>query len=54
MLAKAKVKAMAKVKDIYSTDVIYEHHLRLSKYFYSTGHRGLYYKTITIISDDRK
>jgi hypothetical protein len=34
MLAKAK----AKVKHIYSTDVICHRHLRSSKYFYNTGH----------------
>jgi hypothetical protein len=34
MLAKAK----AKVKHIYSTGVIYDYHLWLSKYFYNTGH----------------
>ncbi len=39
MLAKAKALAKAKVKHIYSTGVIYDHHLQSSKYFYSTGHR---------------
>jgi hypothetical protein len=33
MLAKAKAEAKAKVKHIYSTSVIYDHHLRSSKYF---------------------
>jgi hypothetical protein len=36
-LAKAEVKAKAKVKHIYSTGIIYERHLRSSKYFYNTG-----------------
>jgi hypothetical protein len=38
-LANDKAKAKAKVKNIYSTGVINDCHLRLSKYFYSTGHR---------------
>ncbi len=37
-LAKAKAYAKAKVKHIYSTGVIYDNHLWLSKYFYSKGH----------------
>ncbi len=37
-LAKAKALAKAKVKHIYSTGIIYDHDLRLSKYFYNTGH----------------
>ncbi len=39
-LAKAKAQANAKVKHIYGTGIIYDHHLRLSKYFYNTGHRS--------------
>jgi hypothetical protein len=45
MLAKVK----AKVKHIYSTGVIDDHHLQLSKYFYNTGHSVLCYKTFLII-----
>jgi len=26
------------VKHIYSTGIIYDHHLQSSKYFYNTGH----------------
>jgi hypothetical protein len=37
-LAKARAKASAKGKHIYNTGVNYDHHLRLSKYFYSKGH----------------
>jgi hypothetical protein len=37
-LAKARVKACAQAKHIYNTGVNYDNHLRLSKYFYSTGH----------------
>jgi hypothetical protein len=32
-LAKAKAKAKAKVKHIYNTGIIYDCHLRFSKYF---------------------
>jgi hypothetical protein len=37
-LANARAKASAKAKQIYNTGITYDHHLRLSKYFYSTGH----------------
>ncbi len=37
-LAKAKAKAKTKLKHIYSTGIIYDHHLRSSKYFYSYSH----------------
>ncbi len=45
------------VKHIYSTGVIYDHHLRSSKYVYNTGHSrgllgGMYYKHMTIRDDD--
>ncbi len=45
------------VKHIYSTGVIYDHHLWSSKYVYNTGHSrghlcGLYYKHMTIQNDD--
>jgi hypothetical protein len=33
------------LENIYSTDITYNSHLRLSKYFYCTGLRGLYCKT---------
>jgi hypothetical protein len=48
-LAKARAKASAKTKHIYNTGVNYNHHFQLSKYFYSTGHSGLYYKILTIV-----
>jgi len=38
-LAKANARARAKAKHIYSTGVTYDRHLRLSKYFYSPGHK---------------
>jgi hypothetical protein len=38
-LAKAEAKAKAKTKHIYSTGINYVRRLRLSRYFYSTGHR---------------
>ncbi len=37
-LANTMAKASAKAKHIYNTGVNYDCHLRLSKYFYSTGH----------------
>jgi hypothetical protein len=37
MLAKAKAEAKAKVKHIYGTGIIYDRHLRSSKYIYNTG-----------------
>jgi hypothetical protein len=40
MLAKAKALAKAKVKHIYSIDIIYDRHLRSSKYFCNTSHRS--------------
>jgi len=38
ILTKAKALAKARVKQIYSTGIIYDRHLRASKYFYNTGH----------------
>jgi hypothetical protein len=37
ILAKARAKASVKAKQIYNTGINYDCHLRLSKYFYSTG-----------------
>ena len=37
-LVKAKAMAKAKVKHIYGTGIIYDRHLQLTKYHYSTGH----------------
>jgi hypothetical protein len=45
------VKAKAKVKHIYSTGIIYDHHLRLSKYFYSTGHWAVGLKSMWITNN---
>jgi len=39
------------VKHIYSTGVIYDHHLRSSRYFYNTGHKRQHYETLFSVTD---
>ncbi len=41
------------LENIYSTGVTYDRHLWSSKYFYITGHSGLYYKQVKIVIYDR-
>jgi hypothetical protein len=50
-LAKAKAYAKAKVKHIYRTGVIYDHHLWSSKYYYIIQATGVIYIMLQLFKD---